>query len=267
MTNKFAGLIINLIMTILQGIFLGIVQGLTEFLPVSSSGHLVFFQKLLGLNGDFLLFNLILHMATLLAVIIVFRKTIWEIIKNPLGKKGRLIIISCIPTLILALLFKDLLQNPSGVLLGCLFLVTAVILLISQFIAKKRMLGSPIGYKHAIIMGFAQGIACFPGISRSGATIASGLISGADKNEVAEFSFLISAPVIFGGFVIELISVLKDDVAITFSAFPTILGFACAFIVGILAIKFMLKMIKNLNFAWFSAYLVIISIISFIFIK
>lgn len=254
-------------MSILQGIFLGIVQGLTEFLPISSSGHLVLFQKVFHLDGDFLLFNLILHLATLLVVIIVFRKTVWEIIRHPFGRMGRLIILSCVPTLIIALFARDLVRNPSGIFLGFMFLLSALLLTSSQILAKKRPLGFPITTKHSLIIGTVQGIACLPGLSRSGSTISAGLLSGASKDEVAEFSFLISAPVIFGGFLFELIDIIKYDAAVSFSVLPTILGFVCAFIVGIIAIKFMLKLIKNLNYAWFSVYLVGIAIVSFIFIK
>lgn len=249
-------------MRILEGIFLGIVQGLTEFLPVSSSGHLVLFQRILGLNGNYILFDIILHLATLLSVIVVFRKAIWKILKNPLKGDGLLIIISAIPTFLLAFLLKDVAKDTfNGSFLGFAFLISAVLLLVSQLLYKKKI-GFEMKPKNAVIMGIAQGLAIFPGISRSGATISAGLLSGVNKEEVATFSFLMSAPIILGSFVYELI--FNDISGVSFYFVPTLLGFIMAFITGIFAIKIMINAVKKLNLIWFSVYLVIAAALSFI---
>lgn len=249
-------------MTIIEAIILGLIQGLTEFLPVSSSGHLVLFGKIFGINGDFVLFSVIMHVATLLAVIVYFYKDIWELIKHPFSKNAIKLYIATIPTVLIVLLFKGFIEDSfGGALLPFCFVFTAVLLIVSQILSKK--VGKPISKTGAICMGIAQGIAVIPGISRSGATICTGLILGHDRKECAKFSFLMSIPIIIASMAYELLGVFKGEVVELVGVFQIILGFIFAFIVGLLSIKLMMKVVENLKLYWFSAYLAIIAVVSF----
>ena len=171
-------------MTYIQCLLISIAQGLTEFLPVSSSGHLVLLQKIFGIDQNMLLFDIILHLGTLFAVIIVYRKSILEIIKNPLGKKMKFLVVGTIPTVIIALLFKDFFENAfSGNLLFVGFLVTAIFLLIASYIDTKNANNKEMSFAKISTMGVFQGLALLPGISRSGSTVTSALILGVKKDE------------------------------------------------------------------------------------
>ena len=248
-------------MTIIEAIIYGLIQGLSEFLPISSSGHLVLFSKFLSYDGNFILFSVLLHLATLLAVVIYFRKEVIELIKKPFSKDAVLLYIATIPTVLLVLLFKGFVEDSfSGSLLPFCFIFTAVLLLISQILSKQN--NKPITKKNAFIMGIAQGIATLPGISRSGSTICTGLILGQDKEKTAKFSFLMSIPIILASMAYELLKVFKfgaGEIAVV----PTVIAFIVAFVSGFLSIKLMLSAVKKLKLYWFSIYLFIIGIISF----
>lgn len=254
-------------MKISQAFFLGIIQGLTEFLPISSSGHLILFQKLFGLSGDLLFFNLFLHLATLIAVVIVFRKQVADVIRHPFSPLGKRLIISIIPTVIIALALKKIVKNPSGIFLGICFLLTSGILFFSERFAKKKKSMFSLTDKTALIMGLVQGVAVLPGISRSGSTLATGLLCGKDRNDVADFSFLMSVPVILGGFVLELFDVFKYKSYLEFSFVPMLVGFISALAFGLLSLKVMLKCVKKLKLYYFSIYLVLISFVTFAFVS
>lgn len=248
-------------MTIIEAIIYGLIQGLSEFLPISSSGHLVLFSKFLSYDGNFILFSVLLHLATLLAVVIYFRKEVIELIKKPFSKDAVLLYIATIPTVLLVLLFKGFVEDSfSGSLLPFCFIFTAVLLLISQILSKQN--NKPITKKNAFIMGIAQGIATLPGISRSGSTICTGLILGQDKEKTAKFSFLMSIPIILASMAYELLKVFKfgaGEIAVV----PTVIAFIVAFVSGFLSIKLMLSAVKKLKLYWFSIYLFIVGIISF----
>ena len=236
---------------------MGLVQGLTEFLPVSSSGHLVLFQRILGISGDMLLFDIVLHLGTLLAVVIVFRKDLWECIKHPLSKETLFLIVATIPAILLALFFGDWIEKTfSGAYLGFGFLITAVLL----FITGRRKHPVPVTpdltYKHALIIGLFQGVALLPGISRSGATVSGGLICGMPREKAARFSFLLSVPIILASAVYKIAGV--PAVTESLEILPALIGLLAAAASGFLAIKLMLDLIKKSKLWYFAVYLTVL---------
>lgn len=255
-------------MSILIAIIFGAVQGLTEFLPVSSSGHLTLLSKIFGIQNDTFLINILLHFATLFAVIYVFRKYIWEMIKHPLSKQAVKLYIASIPTILMVLFFKYFLNDYFGnsKLLPFGFLITAAILFFTYLMIGNKKEDSKevsINKKTAFFMGIAQGFAIFPGISRSGITICTGLLSGGKREETARFSFLMSIPIIIASVVYEMFSGGMATISEASLIVPLLFSFITAFIVGILSIKFMLRIIKNAKYYWFSMYLFVIAILSF----
>ena len=156
-------------MTVWIAIFLGIIQGLTEFLPVSSSGHLVLFQKIFGVEVDCLIFDIVVHLGTLVAVFVVYHKSIFELLRNPFGEKAQKLIIATIPTVVIALIFKEVFKSSFGgdfLFLG--FFVTAIIMFVASYSCKNNYQYKSLTRKNAIVMGIFQGVAIFPGVSRQG---------------------------------------------------------------------------------------------------
>ena len=179
-------------MGLIEAIILGAVQGITEFLPVSSSGHLVILQKIFGISEPTLFFNTMLHIGTLFAVFIVLRQEIINILKNPIQKLTLLLIIATIPIVIVAIVFKDFIEQvfDSGNYIGFFFLITAAALLISEYLSKRpgeTRSGSEMTWKDAVMIGVLQGIAILPGVSRSGLTISGGLARKLDREFAAKF--------------------------------------------------------------------------------
>lgn len=261
-------------MKIWQAIVLGFVQGLTEFLPVSSSGHIAFFQGIFGINDDeiALFFSIILHLGTLVAVCTVFWKDIIGLFKKPFKTLGYLIV-ATIPAAAVGVLFKIFgldevfLGSAMWICLAVFFLITAIVLFVTEMVAKRRENLLPLCFKTTVPMGIAQAIAVLPGISRSGSTICAGTLSGCKREEVAKFSFLMSIPVILGSFVVELASGLHSgEIRQSFIdggaelGWCVALGFIVSAIAGLVAIKVMIKVIQKANYKWFSLYLVLISI-------
>jgi len=245
-------------LTILQSIWLGIIQGLTEFLPVSSSGHLVIFQHILGMKEAPLTFDILLHWGTLIAVFIAFWDDIVAIVKRPFCKLTYLIILGCIPAglagVFLQSYFEKAFESLLVVGLGLIF--TGFILKRSEKISRKN-LGfvdeSEASYMDVLIVGLMQAIAIIPGISRSGSTIAGGLIAGFSRDFAARFSFLLSIPVILGAGLIQL-----KDAAITSligsNILPYIIGPLTAAVFGLLAIKVVMKLVRQGRLSVFSYY-------------
>lgn len=252
-------------MTTLYIIILGIVQGLTEFLPVSSSGHLVLLNKIFKIEGNFILLSVVLHVATLFSVCIVLRKQIWELIKHPFSSEAKKLYVATIPTVIIVLIFKKFFESAfSGAFLPICFMITAVLLFITEMLSKNRQQEKPLSYKSAIVMGVVQGAAVLPGISRSGSTIASGLLMGEGKEQTTSFSFLMSIPIILASLALEIYEMVKSGAGLVgFGIFDMLLGFVFAFVVGIFSIKLMYKAVKDKKLIWFSLYLFFISILSF----
>lgn len=250
-------------MKILALFFLGLVQGLTEFLPVSSSGHLVLFSKLMKVEES-LFVSIILHVATLLSILIVFRKDVWQMIRHPFSRESMMIVVATIPTCILCLILMPIIKlSFSGMLLPLCFLVSAVLLLTSERLAKSKK-QKDMTFKSAFLIGVAQGFAVFPGVSRSGTTISGGLLCGNKKEDVTKFSFLMSIPIIVLSLLMEIVEIAMGGQALNVSVVGVIIAFFTAFLTGIFAIKVMIKLTKNSNLKYFAFYLFLMSIISFI---
>jgi undecaprenyl-diphosphatase len=245
-------------LTILQSIWLGIIQGLTEFLPVSSSGHLVIFQHILGMKEAPLTFDILLHWGTLIAVLIAFWDDIVAIVKRPFCKLTYLIIIGCIPAglagVFLQSYFEKAFESLLVVGLGLIF--TGFILKRSEKISRKN-LGfvdeSEASYMDVLMVGLMQAIAIIPGISRSGSTIAGGLIAGFSRDFAARFSFLLSIPVILGAGLIQLQDVGVKSL-IGQNILPYIIGPLTAAVFGLLAIKVVMKLVRQGRLSVFSYY-------------
>ena len=247
-------------MEILYLIILGFVQGMTEFLPVSSSGHLVLLSRWFGIE-DSLFVSIVLHFATLLSICVVLRKEVSSIIKNPFSKQAKNLIFATIPTCLIAIVLMPLInQSFEGKALPFCFLITAIFLLCSQVFLKKE--SHHIKRKDAVLMGIAQGLAAFPGISRAGATISAGLCSGADKNDVSKFSFLMSIPIIILSMLLEIYKIINLNIDIKVNVIGIIFAFIVAFLIGVFSIKTMIKLMQKANLKWFSLYLIFIALIS-----
>ncbi len=248
-------------MEILALFFLGVLQGLTEFLPVSSSGHLVLFSKIFGLEENMFL-SILLHVATLLSVVVVFRKTIWKLVKNPFSKQTLNLYIATIPTCVIVIILLPFIKMSfGGNILPFCFLFSAVFLFLSEKMSKRKS-QKPIDFRSAFWIGVAQGFAVFPGISRSGATIGAGLFCERDKTETTQFSFLLSLPIIVLSMFMEIFEFVSQKQTISLSVAGIIVSFVSAFFVGVFAIKTMVKLTQKANLKWFSVYLLFISILS-----
>lgn len=251
-------------MTILYAIIFGLVQGLTEFLPVSSSGHLVLLNNIFGASNNFLFFTLLLHLATLLAVFVVLRKEILYLIKHPFSNETKRLVIATIPTVIIVLIFETFVKDLfGGGLLKYCFLITALLLFVTDMLSKRNESSKEFRFKSAFLMGIAQGIAVLPGISRSGATICTGLLCGEDRKQTAKFSFLMSVPIILASMLYEILGAVRTGQSLIDAGtiFPTIVAFVVAFITGIFAIKFMIKIVEKARYFWFSIYLILLVIL------
>lgn len=254
-------------MTILQAAILGLVQGLAEFLPVSSSGHLLLTRMIMGISdetGAYIMLDVLLHAGTLLAVIIVFWKDWWAILKNPFRSKTLLLLfIASLPALLVVVLFGDIVdQFFTGWFLGVSFLVTAVFLLIAEWVSGKqtRRTSKP-DFKHAIAMGTMQAIALLPGVSRSGSTLTGGLLSGLDRKSGAKFAFMMSAPAIVGSLLFEAKDAIEEGYLAQLELVPTIVGMVVAAVSGYLAIRFMLRLINKVSLNWFALYVALLGLI------
>ena len=256
-------------MNVIQAALLGLVQGLGEFLPISSSGHLLLGRMVLGLNidqssGAYHMLDILLHVGTLIPVLIVFWKDWWAILKNPFKSKTLLLLfIASMPTLAVKFLFDDFLDGAeTGWFLGVSFLLTAVFLLIAESVsAKKAARADRPSFLHAIVMGVMQGVALLPGVSRSGSTLAGGLLSGLDRKSAAKFSFMMSAPAIAGALLLEGKDAIEDGWLTQLELLPTLVGMAVACVSGYLAIRFMLALISKASLNWFALYVAFLGVI------
>ncbi|MCL2670458.1 MAG: undecaprenyl-diphosphate phosphatase [Clostridiales bacterium] len=252
-------------MTIWIALLLGVVQGLCEFLPVSSSGHLLLLSKLFGVEEGGAFFTVMLHLATLVAVCIVYRKTLWELLKKPIQKLTGMLILATVPTVIFALLLKKVAGGfyadmQDGSYLGVAFLLTSVLLLICDALMAKGAEGrrdlSQIKVKDALIIGGMQCIGVFPGVSRSGSTITSAVSSGLDRKAAADFSFLMSIPAILGGLVLEAWdakdAILAGNLGVPIPAL--LVGMLAAGLTGYFAVRFMIRLITKRKLWGFAIY-------------
>ena len=258
----------------IQALILGLVQGLTEYLPVSSSGHLAIGSYLFGLEGEEnLAFTVAVHVATVLSTLVILWKEIdWifrGLFKCEMNDETRYvinIIISMIPVGIVGVFFKDTVEEIFGsglVIVGCMLLVTAALLTFSYF-AKPRQ-KSTIGWRDALIIGIAQACAVMPGLSRSGSTIATGLLLGNKKETLAQFSFLMVIPPILGEALLDVVKAVKGEEAFGgIDVLPLTVGFLAAFVSGCLACKWMINIVKNGKLIYFGIYCAIAGVVTLI---
>ena len=250
-----------------EALLLGLIQGLTEFLPVSSSGHLEIGQALLGTVGEEnLTFAIVVHTATVLSTLTILWKEVaqlfngtfttlkWNEDKNYVA----MIFVSMIPVFVVGMFFKEQVEGffGSGLLLvGICLCITALLLYFSEWMSKHRAgSGHEVGYKDAIIIGLAQAVAVLPGLSRSGTTIATGLLCGVKKESVTQFSFLMVLIPILGEAFLELLDLLQGEVVCQLGLIPMLVGFVTAFVSGCLACKFMINIVRRQKLIYFAIY-------------
>ena len=252
-------------MSWLEAVLLGLVQGLTEFLPVSSSGHLAIAKELFGIESSNLSFEVVVHAATVCSTIVAFRKEIWSLLcgffnlkMNPQKEYIFKIAVSMIPIFVVGVFFKDQVEEVFGsglLVVGCMLLVTALLLSLSEYLSKKNQgEGRAVTYKDAIIIGLAQACAVLPGLSRSGTTISTGLLLGVRKEEVAQFSFLMVLVPILGEAFLELVGGELSGEVSGISSLPLALGFVSAFISGLFACTLMINIVKKAKLWMFAVY-------------
>ena len=229
-------------MKYLKAVFVGLVQGVTEFLPVSSSGHLTLLARL-NVAPSSVFYNLALHLATLVAVLIALRREVWQMIRHPLRGQGKYVLLASVPTVIIAFLFKKLCPSLlTGRLLGFGFLLTSAALFASEKLCRRQE-DKDIDAKTSLLTGIAQGVAALPGVSRSGLTITAARLCGAEYERAARFSFLLSLPVILGGFLLE--GAESGFSAAGADAGEIVVAALAAFVSGLFAVNFMLKKTKK----------------------
>lgn len=277
-------------MDTLQALLLGIVQGLAEYLPISSSGHLEIAQGLLGLDlsgADALQFDIMLHVATVLSTIVILWRefsgmcvSFFTLKKDENTSLVCKILVSCIPVGIVGLFFKDSIEQFYGhnlTVVGTCLLVTAALLAFAYYSRTRSLIkksgtdglasiGRPISYIDAFVIGCAQAVAVLPGLSRSGSTIATGIMLGNRRDSVARFSFLMVIIPILGQALLDLVKGLKDggfDSSVGFM--PMLAGFMASFIVGCIACKWMLEIVRRGRLVWFAVYCAIVGVVCLIF--
>lgn len=242
-------------MTVLEALILGIIQGLTEFLPVSSSGHLIIAQKLFGIESGVVFFNVAVHFATLVAVCIALWDEVVKLIRKPFCKMTGLLIIATVPAVFVGLLLNELFDNAtsSGATVGIGLLITGIVLTISTRIKQGQKEIIDLKWYDALISGIAQAIAIVPGISRSGMTISANLSLKMKKELAVKFAFLMSIPVILGGFILETYQMLSDGTAGS-GWLPIAVGMIAAGISGYFAIKLFIRTVMKGNLKYFAYY-------------
>lgn len=261
-----------------EALLLGFIQGITEFLPVSSSGHLEIGQALLGTAGEEnLTFAIVVHVATVLSTLVIlwrevsvlFRGTFstlqWNAEKDYVAK----ILVSMIPVFIVGMFFKDQVEAFFGhglLLVGICLVVTAILLWISEFLTKRmHWEGHEVSYRDAIIIGCAQAVAVLPGLSRSGTTIATGLLCGVKKESVAQFSFLMVLIPILGEALLDLIDLLQGEMTTAIGWLPLAVGFVSAFVTGCFACRFMIDIVRKQRLIYFAIYCLCAGLFSIIY--
>ena len=271
-------------MGFIESFFLGVLQGIAEFLPISSSGHLAVAKELLHLRDVPMFYDIILHIATLLAIFIVYWKTIWRLIttavrfifrktdasdKNDLNFIAAVLIATCF-TAVIGFALKDLVENLPVKIISLLFIVTGILLLVCDKFAENKTAvafvavenkNTTIKLRSAVIVGIVQGLAVFPGISRSGSTISAGLLYGIRRSHIAEFSFILSIPSILGAFILDLVG--SHSVPLNVGIGELAVGFIAALLTGIISLKLLTKLLQKAKLKVFSFYLIPLGIILF----
>ncbi|MCQ2324003.1 MAG: undecaprenyl-diphosphate phosphatase [Paludibacteraceae bacterium] len=258
-----------------EALILGIIQGLTEFLPVSSSGHLEIGQALLGTaSEENLTFAIVVHTATVLSTLVILWKEVAQLFKGTFTVKQwnneknyvAKIAVSMIPVFIVGMFFKDQVEAFFGnglTLVGICLLITALLLWLSEFLTKRmHTQGHQVTYRDAFIIGCAQMIAVLPGLSRSGTTIATGLLCGVKKEEVAKFSFLMVLIPILGEVFLNVLDLLQGEATMNIGLVPIVVGFIGAFVTGCLACRFMIDIVRRQKLIYFAIYCAIVGIVA-----
>lgn len=261
-----------------EALILGVIQGLTEFLPVSSSGHLEIGQALLGTAGEEnLTFAIVVHTATVLSTLVVLWKEVAQLFRgtftttkwNDEKNYVAMILVSMIPVFIVGMFFKDKVEALFGhglLLVGICLCITALLLYLSEWLSKRRADGGhEVGYKDAIIIGCAQAVAVLPGLSRSGTTIATGLLCGVKKESVTKFSFLMVLIPILGEAFLELLDILGGEVSGTLGILPMIVGFLAAFLTGCFACRFMIDIVRHQKLIYFAIYCLCVGVFAIVY--
>jgi len=257
-----------------EALILGIIQGLTEFLPVSSSGHLIIGKELLGIDtAENVAFEVVVHAATVMSTITILWREIKSLVCQTLKFQWNdetqylcKILLSMFPVLIVGIFFKNIVEQLFGeglILVGAMLLVTALLLALTKFVKFKER--KNINYGSAFIVGIAQAVAVLPGLSRSGATIATGLLLGVKKEQIAQFSFLMVLIPILGEAFLSLMNGDFSTATSGISSTALICGFLTAYVVGLFACRFMIEMVKRANLLWFSLYCAIAGLVALIF--
>ena len=257
-------------MSILQSAFLGFLQGICEFIPVSSSGHLLLARLLLGIDTEtpaMKMLDILLHVGTLVPVLVIFWKDWIQMLLHPIKNKTLLLLFAAsVPTLAVYVAAKELLPEVNGFavfdngwFLGVSFLITAAFLLICDY-AGKTASKQRVGFGTAVVMGLFQGIGMIPGVSRSGSTMTGGVLTGVRKDTVAKFSFMMSAPAILGSMLMEGKDAIEEGYIHDIELLPTLVGIAVACAAGFFAIKWMLKIISTVPLGYFSLYLAVLGV-------
>lgn len=266
-------------MSCLEALILGVVQGLTEFLPVSSSGHLQIGHALFGTGGEEnLTFAVAVHAGTVLSTIFVFRKEIWQLLKGIFGTvtwntekdyAGKLLL-SMVPVFVVGVFFKEQVEayfNSGLIVVGICLILTAILLAVSEYITKHRTSeGHEVTYRDAFNIGCAQALAVLPGLSRSGTTIATGLLLGVKKESVAQFSFLMVLIPIIGEAFLDLLDYVQEPAAVAaISPLSLGTGFLAAFLTGCFACLFMVNIVKKQKLTYFAVYCMLAGTIALIY--
>ncbi|TRX71728.1 undecaprenyl-diphosphate phosphatase [Carboxylicivirga sp. M1479] len=259
-------------MGIVEALILGIIQGLTEFLPVSSSGHLEIVKAIFGDNAmakESMFMTVMLHGATAISTIVIFRKEIFEIISGLFQFKWNeqtifslKIIVSMVPAAVIGVLFNDQMEalfDSQILLVGCMLILTAGLLFLAD---KAKTTDKGVSFSNAVVIGIAQAIAILPGISRSGATISTSVLLGIDRTRATRFSFLMVVPLILGKMAKDLLS--SEFTTADVSIMPVVVGFVAAFLTGLLACTWMIKLVKNSKLVYFSIYCAIVGTIAIV---
>lgn len=278
-------------MSVVEGILLGLLQGVAEFLPISSSGHLALAQELFDLDDVPLLFDIMLHLATLGAVLLFFRRKIWSLLKvagrwlarrslpedNADVRTIVALLLGTAVTGVFGIVLSDLVEDYSEELICVGFFITAGLLIFSDAVEERRrkkllesgsdgLVTTRTGVRplQGLGIGLAQGIGVLPGISRSGSTIAGALLCGVDREQAGEFSFLLSIPAILGAFVLELddLDTIGDSVGVA----PVVAGCVAAFVAGIFALSVLMKIVRKGKLEWFALYLIPAGILGLVFL-
>jgi undecaprenyl-diphosphatase len=253
-------------MDIFEAVILGAVQGLTEFLPVSSSGHLVLFQKIIGISEPALFFDTLLHGGTLAAIVLVLRRDIWALIKKPLQPLTLYLIVATIPAAVAGFLLKDFIEGAfkDGAFLGYAFLVTSIALFSAEYLSslpgRERRSGD-ITWFDALIIGVLQAAAIMPAVSRSGLTLSGALLRRLERGFAARFSFLLAIPAILGALVLQIHDLAGAGAVSSIGTLPVIAGTVTAALVGIVSVSLMLKIVREHSLKGFGIYTAILGVL------